>query len=323
MVADFRRRFWVCLVITIPILLLSPAVRELLHLEVLAFTGDKWVLLALSASVYGWGGLPFLRGAAKELFGRRPAMMTLIAVAISAAFLYSAAVVIGIRGSAFFWELATLVDVMLLGHWLEMRSVMGASRALEEMARLMPDEAHVLDEHGNVRDVPLAELQIGDRVLVRPGEKVPIDGRVVKGASSVNEAMLTGESTPVEKREGDPAIGGSLNGEGSFEVEVEKTGSDTYLSQVIGLVREAQESKSWVWSLWPPGYFLEKGSSSRWGEPSPSWSSLVRMPWGWRYPSWWLCPLPWVPAAASSSGTALPSSGRAQSTRSSSTRRAR
>jgi len=244
MVADFRRRFWVCLVLTIPILLLSPVIQDLLHLEALAFSGDQYVLLVLSALVYGWGGLPFLRGAVQELRGRQPAMMTLIAVAISAAFLYSAAVVFGVEGEVFFWELATLVDIMLLGHWLEMRSVMGASRALEELARLMPDEAHVLGPHGAVRDVPLAELRPGDSVLVRPGEKVPIDGKVVKGISTVNEAMLTGESTPLEKREGDTVIGGSINGEGSLEVSVQKTGADTYLAQVIGLVRQAQESKS-------------------------------------------------------------------------------
>ena len=244
MVADFRRRFWVCLVLTIPILLLSPLIQDALHLGALAFSRDQYVLLALSAFVYGWGGLPFLRGAVQELRRRQPAMMTLIAVAISAAFLYSAAVVFGVKGDIFFWELATLVDIMLLGHWLEMRSVMGASRALEELARLMPDEAHVLDESGGVRDVPLAELQPGDRVLVRPGEKVPIDGEVIKGASSLNEAMLTGESTPVEKREGDAVVGGSINGEGSLEVAVEKTGADTYLAQVIDLVHQAQESKS-------------------------------------------------------------------------------
>ncbi|MCL5735352.1 MAG: cadmium-translocating P-type ATPase [Actinobacteria bacterium] len=244
MVADFRRRFWVSLIVTVPILLLSPGLRGPLHLEALAFPGDNWLILALAAFVYGWGGLPFLRGAVREIFSRQPAMMTLIAVAISAAFLYSAAVVIGVRGTVFFWELATLVDIMLLGHWLEMRSVMGASRALEELARLMPDEAHLLDEQGNVHEVPLAELGVGDRVLIRPGEKVPIDGKVAKGASAVNEAMLTGESTPVEKAAGDAVIGGSINGEGSLEVMVEKTGADTYLSQVIDLVRQAQESRS-------------------------------------------------------------------------------
>lgn len=244
MVADFRRRFWVCLVLTIPILLLSPFIQDVLHLGALAFAGDHYVLLALSAFVYGWGGLPFLKGSVRELRKGQPAMMTLIAVAISAAFLYSAAVVFGVQGEILFWELATLVDIMLLGHWLEMRSVMGASRALEELARLMPDEAHVLDEDGNVRNVPPAELQPGDRVLVRPGEKVPVDGEIVKGAGSLNEAMLTGESTPVDKREGDSVIGGSINAEGSLEVIVQKTGADTYLAQVIDVVRQAQESRS-------------------------------------------------------------------------------
>ncbi len=244
MVADFRRRFWVCLVLTVPILLLSPLIQDLLHLGALAFPGDQYVLLALSAFVYGWGGFPFLKGAVQELRQRQPAMMTLIAVAISAAFLYSMAVVFGVQGEIFFWELATLVDIMLLGHWLEMRSVMGASRALEELARLMPDEAHLLDVGGGTHDVPLAELEPGDRVLVKPGEKVPIDGQVVKGSSSLNVAMLTGESTPIEKREGDTVIGGSINGEGSLEVAVEKTGADTYLAQVIDLVQQAQESKS-------------------------------------------------------------------------------
>jgi Cu2+-exporting ATPase len=244
MVADLRRRFWICLIVTIPILLLSPSVQELLGLDGLAFLGDDYVVLALSAFVYGWGGLPFLRGSVKELSERRPAMMTLISVAISAAFLYSAAVVLGVEGEIFFWELATLVDIMLLGHWLEMRSVMGASRALEELARLMPDKAHLIFADGEVIDVPLAEIKAGERVLVRPGEKIPVDGRVVRGDSSVNESMLTGESTPIDKAEDDQVIGGSLNGQGSLEVLVEKTGAETYLAQVVDLVRQAQESKS-------------------------------------------------------------------------------
>jgi len=244
MVADLRRRFWVSVIVTIPILLLSPIIQGLLDLESLSFAGDQYVLLALSAFVYGWGGLPFLRGAVRELRVRRPAMMTLVAVAISAAFLYSAAVVLGISGDIFFWELATLVDIMLLGHWLEMRAVMGASRALEALARLMPDEAHLLAGDGSVRDVPLSQLEAGDRVLVRPGEKVPIDGRVTGGRSSLDEALLTGESIPVEKQEGDAVIGGSVNGEGSLEVVVEKTGAATYLAQVMDLVELAQESRS-------------------------------------------------------------------------------
>ncbi len=202
------------------------------------------MLLALSTFVYGWGGWPFLSGAYHELARRRPAMMTLVAVAISAAFLYSTAVVLGLSGEIFFWELATLVDIMLLGHWLEMRSVMGASRALEELARLLPDEAHVITDDGRVVDMPVGHLAVGDRVLVRPGEKVPVDGLVVAGASAVDESLLTGESAPVERREGERVVGGSLNGRGALEVVVSKTGSDTYLAQVIALVRAAQESKS-------------------------------------------------------------------------------
>lgn len=244
MLDDMKRRFWVSLILTVPILLLSPMIQEWTGLTALAFPGSEYVLLALSAFVYAWGGWPFLSGAVPEIARLRPAMMTLVAVAISAAFLYSTAVVFGVGGELFFWEVATLVDIMLLGHWLEMRSVLGTSRALEELARLMPDEAHLVRAEGEIVDVPLAELDIGDRVLVRPGEKIPIDGRVLKGASSVNEAMLTGESTPVSKAVGDSVIGGSINGEGSLEMEVDKTGADTYLAQVIDLVSAAQETKS-------------------------------------------------------------------------------
>ncbi len=244
MLDDLRRRFWVCLILTIPILLLSPMIQEWTGLTGLAFPGSEYVLLALSAFVYLWGGWPFLSGAVPEVARLKPAMMTLVAVAISAAFFYSMAVVFGVEGDIFFWELATLVDIMLLGHWLEMRSVLGTSRALEELARLMPDEAHLLQQDGAVIDVPLSQLVVGDRVLVKPGGKIPIDGKVVAGDSSINESMLTGESTPVAKTIGSEVIGGSINGEGSLEVVVAKTGADTYLSQVIALVRAAQETKS-------------------------------------------------------------------------------
>ena len=244
MLDDLRRRFWVCLILTIPILLLSPMIQEWTGLTGLAFPGSEYVLLALSAFVYLWGGWPFLSGAVPEVARLKPAMMTLVAVAISAAFFYSMAVVFGVEGDIFFWELATLVDIMLLGHWLEMRSVLGTSRALEELARLMPDEAHLLQQDGAVVDVPLSQLVVGDRVLVKPGGKIPIDGKVVAGDSSINESMLTGESTPVAKTIGSEVIGGSINGEGSLEVVVAKTGADTYLSQVIALVRAAQETKS-------------------------------------------------------------------------------
>jgi Cu2+-exporting ATPase len=245
MVADYKRRFWISLAVTVPILVLSPMLQGLIGLrESLRFTGDLYVLFVLSSFVFFYGGFPFLSGIKTELGARRPGMMTLIAVAITTAYFYSSAVVFGLRGKMFFWELATLIDIMLLGHWIEMKSVMGASRALEELARLMPSDAHRLMPDGVILDVPLSELRVGDRIIVRPGEKMPADGRVVDGQTSVNEAMLTGESKPVNKVAGGRVIGGSINGEGSITVEITKTGKDSFLSQVIDLVREAQASKS-------------------------------------------------------------------------------
>ena len=250
MVEDYKRRFWVSLVLTIPILVLSPMIQGFLGLgDSLGFTGDLFVLFALASVVYVYGGWPFLKGIYEELSTRQPGMMTLIAVAITTAFVYSSAVVFGLSGKLFFWETATLIDVMLLGHWIEMRSVMGASRALEELAKLMPSEAHKLMPDGSLQDVPLGELQSGDQVLVKPGEKIPVDGEVVRGQSSVNEAMLTGESVPVSKGVGNEVIGGSINGEGSLTVIVQKTGAESFLSQVIDLVREAQASKSQTQTL--------------------------------------------------------------------------
>jgi len=245
MIADFRRRFWISLAITVPILLLSPAIQEFLRLgETIRFSGDLYVLFALSSVVFFYGGYPFLKGLIDELRSANPGMMTLIGVAISAAYLYSGAVVFGLVGEIFFWELATLVDIMLLGHWIEMKSVMGASRALEELARLMPSDAHKIMPDGGVQDIPLSDLVVGDRVLVKPGEKVPADAEVVEGKTSVNESMLTGESKPIFKEAGAVVIGGSINGEGSVTIEVKKMGKDSFLSQVIELVREAQASKS-------------------------------------------------------------------------------
>jgi len=245
MVADFRRRFWVSLILTIPVLLLSPMIQKVLGLgTVLQFSGYTYLLWAFSSVVFFYGGYPFLKGLLDELGKRTPGMMTLIALAISVAYVYSSVVVFGLAGKFFFWELATLIDIMLLGHWIEMKSVMGASRALEELAKLMPSDAHKILPDGKVVDVPLDQLRSGDRVLVKPGEKVPADGMVVEGETSVDESMLTGESKPVHKKAGDPVIGGAINGEGSITVEVQKTGKDSFLSQVIDLVREAQESKS-------------------------------------------------------------------------------
>ncbi len=245
MVMDFRKRFWISLVLTIPILLLSPMIQGFLGLEeVLRFQGDLMVLWALSSIVFFYGGWPFLKGLFDEVSKKKPGMMTLISVAITTAYVYSSAVAFGLAGKIFFWELVTLIDVMLLGHWIEMRSVMGASKALEELARLMPSEAHKIMPDGSVQDVPLGQLQNGDRVLIKPGEKVPADSSVLEGQTSVNESMLTGESVPVSKTAGSTVIGGSINGEGSITVEVQKTGADSFLSQVIDLVRQAQESKS-------------------------------------------------------------------------------
>lgn len=245
MISDFRRRFWASLAATVPVLVLSPMIQRFTGLkEEIKFPYDMQVLFGLSSFIFFYGGYPFLKGLFKELKERNPGMMTLISVAITVAYLYSAAVVFGIEGKVFFWELATLVDIMLLGHWIEMKSVMGASRALEELADLMPSEAHKLMPDGSLMEVPLNELHAGDKILVKPGEKVPSDGLIVEGDTSVNEAMITGESTPVYKEAGSRVIGGSVNGEGSVVVKIEKTGKDAFLSQVIDLVRQAQESKS-------------------------------------------------------------------------------
>ncbi len=245
MVADFRKRFWISLALSVPVIVLSPMLQELAGLrETLHFTGDLFVSAAFSTVIFFYGGWPFLKGLANELRKKAPGMMTLIAIAIATAYVYSVAVVLGLEGKVFFWELATLIDIMLLGHWIEMKSVMGASKALEELAKLMPSEAHKVFEDGHTEDVPVETLKHGDRLLVKPGEKIPADGQIVDGRSSINEAMLTGESKPVEKSEGDEVIGGSVNGEGSIEIIVEKTGDEGFLSQVITLVREAQDSKS-------------------------------------------------------------------------------
>ncbi len=239
---DFKRRLLISLIITIPILLLSSFIQELFRFE-LQFPGSLYVVFLLSSLVYFYGGYPFLKGFFKEVKDKNIGMMTLIATAISAAYFYSSAVVFGLMGETFFWELATLIDIMLFGHWIEMRSILGASRALEELVKIMPSEAHLIKD-GQTVEVKVESLKPGDRVLVKPGEKIPIDGTVIEGETSANESMLTGESRPVRKRAGDDMIGGSINGEGSISVEVKKIGSETYLSQIIELVKQAQESKS-------------------------------------------------------------------------------
>jgi Cu2+-exporting ATPase len=244
MIGDFKRRFWISIGVTLPMLLLSPTIQGFFGLHsTFAFAGSSYLLFALATFVFFYGGWPFLTGFVSEIRKRTPGMMTLIAVAISTAYFFSAATVFGLPGMDFFWELATLIDIMLVGHWIEMKSVMGASNALEELVRLMPTVAHLMQD-GAIKDVPLEAVKTGDVLLVKPGEKIPADGQVTSGSSSVNESMLTGESKPVTKKEGDSVVGGAINGEGSVQIKVGKTGDDTFLSQVIKLVKEAQASKS-------------------------------------------------------------------------------
>jgi P-type Cu2+ transporter len=245
MIDDLKKRFWISLIITIPIVILSPTIQVLVGLgNSFRFTGDLYLLFALSSVVYFYGGYPFFRGFFNEIKLGTPGMDMLISVAITSAYLYSSAVVFGLNGDVFFWELATLIDIMLIGHWLEMKSVMGASRALEELVKLMPSSAHKIMDDYNTIDVPLDELRVGDNVVIKPGEKVPVDGEIIGGSTSIDESMLTGESEPLFKESGAEVIGGSINGDGSVTVEIKKTGNDSFLSQVIALVEEAQSTKS-------------------------------------------------------------------------------
>lgn len=239
----FRDRFLVSLLLTLPILYFSEHFQAWFGYRVVAFPGSAWVNPVLSTALYFYGGLVFLQGALRELRERTPGMMTLVALAITVAYAYSLAVSLGLPGMPFYWELATLIDVMLLGHWLEMASVQGAGRALEELAKLMPTTAHRIVED-EVEDVPVSALKEGGLILIRPGEQVPTDGVVEEGASSVNEAFLTGESRLVPKGVGDEVLAGSVNGEGALKVRVTRTGEATALSQVLRLVREAQASRS-------------------------------------------------------------------------------
>ena len=242
MLNDFKKRFKISLVLTAPILVLSPLIQDFFGYS-FTFAGSKYLLFALSTIIFFYGGWPFLSGLKDELADKNPGMMTLIALAISVAYFYSTAVVFGLEGRFFFWELATLIVIMLLGHWIEMRSVMGASRALEELAKLMPDTAHKLVD-GEVKDISIKDLEKGDRVLIKPGEKIPADGIIFEGTSYINESMLTGESEPVERTEEEEVIGGSVNGDSSIKIEIEKAGDDSYLSQVIKMVEESQADKS-------------------------------------------------------------------------------
>jgi len=240
--AMFKQRFFVCLALTLPIIYLSPMFQMWFGYQALQFPGVNWITPILATIVYFYGGWVFLKGAWYE-FRSKIGMMTLVALAITVAFVYSVAVTLGLQGDSFYWELATLVDVMLLGHWMEMASVQGASRALEHLADLVPAIAHK-QVNGQSEDVAVGALIEGDRILIRPGEQVPIDGEVIEGVSSVNEAFLTGESRPVTKREHDETVAGSVNGEGALTIAVTRTGDKTTLSQIMRLVEEAQASKS-------------------------------------------------------------------------------
>jgi len=245
MVDDFRRRFWISLALTTPVLATSEMLQHLLGLRgVVAFPGARYVEFGFASAVYFYGGWPFLTGLVAELRKNLPGMMTLVGLAISVAYLYSAAVVFGLRGTVFFWETATLIDIMLLGHWIEMRSVMGASRALEELVRLLPAEAHRLHPDGSTEDVPVTELRPDDLVLVKPGERIPADGVITDGRTTVNQALLTGESQPVEKGPPDAVLGGAVNGEAAITLRITRTGAETYVAQVIELVRGAQQTRS-------------------------------------------------------------------------------
>ena len=247
MIADFKKRFWVTLVLTIPILVFSPMIQTFFGYEFL-LPGNSYVLFGLGTIVYFYGGWPFLKGFWSEIKSGSPGMMTLISMAISVAYFYSSATVFGLKGVDFFWELATLIAVMLIGHWIEMKSVLGASKALQLLVSMMPAEAHRVTGN-NVEDIKLEDLLKDDVILVKPGEKVPADGIIIEGSSYLNESMLTGESKPVKKDEQDKVIGGSVNGNGSLKVKVEHTGKDSYLNKVITMVEEAQKTKSKMQNL--------------------------------------------------------------------------
>ena len=247
MIADFRKRFWITLVLAIPILFLSPMIQEFFGYNFL-LPGNPYVLFALSSIVYFYGGWPFIKGFLADMKKRNPGMMTLIFMAITVAYFYSSATVFGLKGVDFFWELATLIAIMLLGHWIEMKSILGASKALQLLVSMMPAEAHKINGE-NIIDIKLEDLLKDDMILIKSGEKVPADGVIVEGSSYINESMLTGESKPVKKDVNDKVIGGSINGNGSLKVKVINTGKDSYLNKVIKMVEEAQKSKSKMQNL--------------------------------------------------------------------------
>ena len=239
---DFLKRFWISLALTVPVLLLSHMIQQWLGFTI-AFQGDKYVLLVLGSIIYFYGGMPFFKGFLGEVKAGAIGMMTLVALAITVAYVYSVAVVFGLPGMDFFWELATLIVIMLLGHWLEMRSQMAASKALQSLVALLPNDVTV-EQNGSPVKIKLEQLKNGDTVIIRPGEKVAADGLIVEGSSYLNESMLTGESVPVRKESGGKVIAGSINGDGALKIKATGVGKDSYLNKVINLVQDAQAAKS-------------------------------------------------------------------------------
>jgi Cu2+-exporting ATPase len=242
MISDFKKRFFVVLVLTLPIMLLSTMIQKFIGVS-WSFNGSSYILFVLATIVYIYGGWPFFKGLIEEVKTRNPGMMFLVGFAITVAYAYSVAIVFGLKGMDFFWELDTLILIMLLGHWIEMRSIVGASKDLELLIQLMPADAH-LEKGGKVQDVNTDTLKQGDIIIIKPGEKVAADGLIAEGESYINESMLTGESKPVKKVKGDKVIAGAINGNGSFKVTVSHAAKDSYLSQVVQLVDDAQKSKS-------------------------------------------------------------------------------
>lgn len=240
--SDFIKRFWVSLILTIPILLLSHMIQQWLGFN-FTFQGDRFVLMALGTSIYIYGGMPFLKGMIGEIKSKAIGMMTLVALAISVSYFYSMAVALGFPGMDFFWELATLIVIMLLGHWLEMRSQMAASKALQSLVALLPNEV-TIERSGEAVKIKLDELKNDDTIIIKPGEKIAADGLIIEGSSSVNESMLTGESVPVKKQVGVKVIAGSINGDGVLKIKATGVGKDSYLNKVINLVQDAQAAKS-------------------------------------------------------------------------------